>query len=88
MDDSPNEIPGYQLQRRIGRGGMAEVWLAVQASLGREVALKILAPAMARDDTMRERFLQEARIAAQLHHPNIIAIYDVGTHGDTAYIAM
>ena len=82
------EIPGYQLQRRIGRGGMAEVWLAVQASLGREVALKILAPAMARDDTMRERFLQEARIAAQLHHPNIIAIYDVGTYGDTAYIAM
>ncbi len=82
------EIPGYQLQRRIGRGGMAEVWLAVQASLGREVALKILAPAMARDATTRERFLQEARIAAQLHHPNIIAIYDVGTHGDTAYIAM
>ena len=82
------EIPGYQLQRRIGRGGMAEVWLAVQASLGREVALKILAPAMARDDTMRERFVQEARIAAQLHHPNVIAIYDVGTHGDTAYIAM
>ena len=82
------EIPGYQLLRPIGRGGMAEVWLAVQVSLGREVALKILSPDMARDDTLRGRFLQEARIAAQLHHPNIIAIYDVGTHGDTAYIAM
>ncbi|MEO8743386.1 MAG: protein kinase [Lysobacteraceae bacterium] len=87
-DNSLPEIPGYQLLRRIGRGGMAEVWLAVQASLGREVALKFLSPEMACDDTTRERFLQEARIAAQLHHPNIIAIYDVGTAGDTAYIAM
>ena len=87
-DRDLTQIPGYQLLRQIGRGGMAEVWLAVQASLGREVALKILSTEMARDHNMRERFLQEARIAAQLHHPNIIAIYDVGTHGDDAYIAM
>ena len=61
-------FPGYQLLRPIGRGGMAEVWLAVQVSSAREVALKLLAQDMARDDTLRERFLQEARIAAQLHH--------------------
>jgi TolB-like protein/tRNA A-37 threonylcarbamoyl transferase component Bud32 len=81
-------IPGYTLLRSIGTGGMAEVYLATQDSLGRQVALKILSPAMAADPVLRERFLQEARIAAQLHHPNIIAIYDVGTFDGTAYIAM
>ncbi len=81
-------IPGYTLLRSIGTGGMAEVWLATQDSLGRQVALKILSPAMAADPILRERFLQEARIAAKLHHPNIIAIYDVGTYDGTAYIAM
>ena len=81
-------IPGYTLLHSIGTGGMAEVWLATQDSLGRQVALKVLSPAMAADPVLRERFLQEARIAAQLHHPNIIAIYDVGTADGTAYIAM
>lgn len=81
-------IPGYTLLRLIGTGGMAEVYLATQDSLGRQVALKILLPAMAADPVLRERFLQEARYAAKLHHPNIIAIYDVGTHDNTAYIAM
>ena len=80
-------IPGYTLLHSIGTGGMAEVYLATQDSLGRQVALKILSPAMAADPVLRERFLQEARIAAQLHHPNIIAIYDVGTADGTAYIA-
>lgn len=51
-DSGLTEIPGYQLQRRIGRGGMAEVWLAVQASLGREVALKFLAPASRESTTV------------------------------------
>ncbi|OGT58812.1 MAG: hypothetical protein A3E01_00570 [Gammaproteobacteria bacterium RIFCSPHIGHO2_12_FULL_63_22] len=81
-------IPGYSLLRLIGTGGMAEVYLAKQDSLGRDVALKILLPAMAADPVLRERFLQEARYAAKLHHPNIIAIYDVGTFEGTAYIAM
>ena len=82
------EIPGYQVLRSIGRGGMAEVFLATQMSLGRDVALKILSPEMAADPTLRERFLQEARLAAQLRHPNIISIHDVGTFDDIAYIAM
>ena len=82
------EIPGYTLLRRLGQGGMAEVYLAVQQSLGREVALKILSPASARDDTSSERFLREARIAASLHHPHIVPIHDFGIHEGCAYIAM
>ena len=87
-DHGSTELPGYEMLRLIGKGGMAEVHLATQLSLGREVALKILSPDVAGDPTLRERFLQEARIAAQLHHPNIIAIHDVGTHDGVAYIAM
>ena len=82
------EIPGYTLLRQIGQGGMASVYLAEQQSLGREVALKVLAPQLAQDADARERFLREARTAAKLHHPHIVPIYDVGTHGDLAYIAM
>ncbi|MCX7041270.1 MAG: protein kinase [Gammaproteobacteria bacterium] len=87
-DQGAITIPGYTLLRLIGSGGMADVHLARQESLGRDVALKILSPAMAADPVLRERFLQEARYAAKLHHPNIIAIYDVGTSDGTAYIAM
>ena len=82
------EIPGYTLLRRLGQGGMAEVYLAVQQSLGREVALKILSYASARDDVSSERFLREARIAASLHHPHIVPIHDFGVHEGCAYIAM
>ena len=82
------EIPGYTLLRPLGRGGMGEVHVAVQESLGREVALKLLARALAQDDTARERFVREARIAANLHHPNIVPIYEVGVHDGTPFIAM
>ena len=85
---APRPALRYTLLRVIGSGGMADVHLARQDSLGRNVALKILSPAMAADPVLRERFLQEARLAAQLHHPNIIAIYDVGTFDATAHIAM
>ena len=82
------EIPGYSIRRVIGHGGMATVYLAVQESLGREVALKILLPALAQDPVATERFLREARFAAQLHHPNIVAIHDVGVHDGNPYMAM
>ncbi|CAN5202265.1 hypothetical protein BH11PSE14_BH11PSE14_12490 [soil metagenome] len=88
IERGATSIAGYTLLHSIGSGGMAEVYLATQDSLGRQVALKILSPMMAADPVLRERFVQEARIAAQLHHPNIIAIYDVGTCEGTAYIAM
>ena len=81
-------IPGYRILRELGRGGMATVYLAVQESLGREVALKVLSPAMSQDATGEERFLREARIAASLHHPNIVPVHDLGLHEGRAYIAM
>lgn len=80
------EIPGYTVIRELGRGGMATVYLAMQESLGREVALKILSASP--DPSAGERFLREARIAASLHHPNIVPIHDFGVHAGTPYIAM
>jgi len=82
------EIPGYTILKPLGRGGMAEVVLARQHSLGREVAIKVLLPELARDPSATERFLREARIAAQLHHPHIVSILDVGQHEGMPYIAM
>jgi serine/threonine-protein kinase len=82
------EIPGYTIQRILGHGGMATVYLAVQESLDREVALKILLPELALHPVAKERFLREARFAAQLHHPNIVAIHEVGMHEGNPYMAM
>jgi serine/threonine protein kinase len=81
-------IPGYRIIRELGRGGMATVWLAVQESVDREVALKLLSPQLLVDPTFGERFQREARIAARLHHRHIVAVYDVGVHGQTHYTAM
>lgn len=72
------DIPGYQIRREVGAGGMANVYLAVQTSLDREVALKVMAPMLAADPTFSLRFLQEARMLASLAHPNIVQVYDVG----------
>ena len=80
------EVPGYTVQRSLGRGGMAVVYLATQESLGRDVALKVLSPSP--DDSAGERFLREARIAASLHHPHIVPIFDFGVHEGHAFIAM
>ena len=71
-------IPGYILKREIGVGGMAKVYLAVQTSLERQVALKVMSPALAADESFSKRFLREARTVAGLSHPNIVSIYDVG----------
>jgi formylglycine-generating enzyme required for sulfatase activity len=83
------EIPGYQIKREIGTGGMASVHLAVQTSLEREVAIKVMAPALAADPQFSKRFLQEARMLASLAHPNIVAVYDVGvTPAQLHYFSM
>ena len=67
---------------------MSVVYEAENPRLGSSVALKVLAPELATDDTFRARFLKESRIAASLNHPNVIPIYDMGTHEDLLYIAM
>ena len=83
------DIPGYAIKREIGAGGMATVHLAVQTSLDREVALKVMSPALAADPTFSKRFLQEARMLASLAHPNIVAVYDVGvTPNQLHYFSM
>ncbi len=83
------DIPGYAIKREIGSGGMASVHLATQTSLEREVALKVMSPALAADPTFSKRFLQEARMLASLAHPNIVAVYDVGvTPGQLHYFSM
>ncbi len=82
------EIPGYRLLRQLGRGGMATVYLAVQESVDREVALKIMSPALLVDPNFGERFLREAKIAARLHHRHVVGIHDVGRSGDYHYMAM
>lgn len=83
------EIPGYTVIREIGSGGMATVYLALQASLERRVALKVMAPALAADPAFSKRFLREARTIAQLTHPNIVPVYDVGvTKAGQHYFSM
>jgi formylglycine-generating enzyme required for sulfatase activity len=83
------EIPGYSIKREIGQGGMASVYLAVQTSLDREVALKVMSPALAADPAFTRRFLQEARMLASLAHPNIVQVFDVGvTNNQMHYFSM
>src|SRR5436309_16132747 len=68
----------YELEDRIGSGGMADVYLARDRALGRPVAVKLLHPGFAADPIFVERFRREAQAAAGLNHPNIVAIYDWG----------
>jgi serine/threonine-protein kinase len=78
----------YRFVRTVGQGGMATVWLAEDETLGRKVALKVLAERYAEDESFIERFRREAQAAAGLNHPNIVAIYDRGEAEGTYYIAM
>ena len=81
-------IGAYVLGEVIGRGGMGVVYRATHVHLGREVALKLLAPQLSGNDEFRRRFLRESRLAAQLDHPNVITVYDAGDFNGTLYIAM
>jgi serine/threonine protein kinase len=86
--NSRMQIPGYNIERELGHGGMATVYLAIQESLGRPVALKVMSPALVADRSFSERFLKEARTIAQLSHPHIVAVYDVGVVGHDHYLAL
>ena len=78
----------YQIVEELGAGGMAVVYRATDTKLGRDVALKVLSPDRSVSEKDKARFLQEARAAAALHHPNICTIYDVGEDRGDLYIAM
>jgi len=81
------EIPGYKIKGELGAGGMATVYLAVQENLHREVALKVMTPGLAVDETYCQRFLKEGRITAQLSNPNLLTVYDIGVHESHYYMA-
>ncbi|WP_068825413.1 serine/threonine-protein kinase [Pseudomonas sp. BMS12] len=87
MSDTLLEIPGYRVHGQLGKGGMAEVYLATQQSLHRKVAIKVLRDA--EDEAFSKRFVREAHIVASLNHPSIITIHDVGRLPDGRdYLAM
>ena len=78
----------YIIERELGRGGMAVVYLAEDKRLGRKIALKLLPEELTRDDSLTSRFLHEAQISAKLSHPNIVPIYDVYNDGGFTYYSM
>ena len=78
----------YEMQQRIGRGGMADVYLARDILLDRLVAIKVLFPEYATDPAFVERFRREAQSAANLNHPNIVSVYDWGRSNNTYFMAM
>ena len=86
-DLSGRQLGDYRLLRRLGRGAMAEVYLAEQCSLGRQVAIKVLKPELATDQTYIQRFLREARAAASLVHANIVQIHEIGHIDNVHFIA-
>lgn len=90
MSDHGNVILNdrYEMQQRIGRGGMADVYLARDVLLDRLVAIKVLFPEFATDPAFVERFRREAQSAANLNHPNVVSVYDWGRSNNTYFMAM
>ena len=81
-------IGEYRLTRKLGAGGMAEVYLGVHEEVGQQVATKVLNPGLARDPVVRERFIQEARIQIELRHPGIVRVLTVNTRGEHLALMM
>jgi len=82
------EIPGYKILDTLGKGGMATVYLAIQESFDRKVAIKVMSPQLAQDPSFGDRFQREAKIVSQMNHPNIVTVYDVGVVDNHHYLAM
>src|ERR1041384_4722042 len=82
------QIPGFRLDKRLGAGGMGDVYLARQESLDRLVAIKLLPPDLAKDKSYVEHFLKEARSAAKVTHENIVGAYDCGEANGRYYFVM
>src|SRR6185369_15368358 len=81
-------VSHYQIVEKLGAGGMGEIYRAQDARLNRNVAIKVLHGAHSGSEERRSRFLQEAKAASALNHPNIITIHDVVMEGDAEYIVM
>src|ERR1700749_1123184 len=79
------EDAGYRIEAVIGRGGVGTVYRAVQTTLQRDVALKLLKPHQAGDEAFRERFLEESILTASLDHPHIVPVYDAGEVAGVLY---
>jgi serine/threonine-protein kinase len=91
VSDLPSELQNlsrFRVLRLLGAGGMGEVFLAEDKTLGRKVALKLLPEGLFSDPEVRRRFSQEARAVSALNHPQIITIYDIGAAQDRDFIAM
>ena len=81
-------LAGFEVEELVGRGGMGVVYRARQRSLDRMVALKVLTPALAEDETYRARFLREARLAAAIEHPNVLPVHEAGEAGGHLFLAV
>jgi DNA-binding beta-propeller fold protein YncE len=81
-------VPGYRVEALIGRGGMGEVYRAMDEGLGRPVALKVLSDGLAFDERYRARLLEESRRAASLDHPNVVPVYEAGEAHGRLFLAM
>src|SRR5688500_15123409 len=82
------ELGGYQIVAEIGHGGMANVYRAVQPSVKREVAIKVLPAHLLQDRSFLDRFTREGEVIARLQHPRILPVHDYGEEGGTPYIVM
>lgn len=83
-----HSVDGYRIVQRLGKGGMGAVYKAVQLSLERDVALKVLDKELVQNETLIERFMREAKAAARLTHSNIVRVYDFGKSGESYFISM
>ncbi|MGF1529403.1 MAG: protein kinase [Candidatus Competibacterales bacterium] len=81
-------FPNYTIQEKVGQGGMAVVYRAIQKALKRTVALKVIYPQLAANEKFTQRFFKEGEIIAQLNHSHIVTVYDIGRHQDYYYLSM
>ncbi len=86
LKNNPQPIPGYEMLRMLGQGGMGSVMLARETETGRAVAIKTLLPEVAVNEQSMQRFLREIKVAASLHHPNIVGYLEHGSHRGIIYL--